>query len=163
MGILKISFLAVFLFLNSKENTIIKHTRKTEDPIVSSWRVSCTNYLTELDIQEDQTARLFLYSFNEIYITVRINKSSQNPAEYEMRFKNIDSQRIYYDDKKKVIEEDLSKTNPIATFTIKGNKLTLKWIGLHNVKTKSLDFVEDAVFIRENGGKNPILFSRCKE
>lgn len=145
------------------DNKAIKCPVEKADPIVASWRVWCTNYLTEIGIDEQYNARMFLYSFNSIYITVRINKSSQNPNEYEMRFKNIDSQRIYYDDRKKVIEEDISKTNPIATFTVKGNQLTLKWIGLYNIKTESLDFVEDAIFIRENKGKNPVLFNRCKE
>lgn len=140
-----------------------KAESSNDNNIFASWRIWCTNYLTQIDIDEKYTASLFLYSFNTIYINVQINKSSENPNEYEMRFKNIDTQTIYQDNLKKIIEEDISKTEPIATFKVEKDKLALKWTGLFNVKTQSREFVEDAVFVRENEGKNPIIFNRCKE
>lgn len=127
--------------------------------IDGTWRLTCKNYLTEFDIDKDE-GYFYLYSFNSIYINVEIIKNKKN--EFYMKFKGTASQKIYYYDMKILNVEDISKSESIGKITLFKNKLILDWYGLYNKKTKTREFVNDAVFIIENEGKNPVVFKKCK-
>lgn len=130
--------------------------------INGSWSINCENGLTEFDINENE-GYLFLFSDNAIYINVKIEKSSDGNNEYLMYFKNTASQKNFYKEKMNIIDDEISKTKLIGKVALNNkNELTLNWIGLYNLKSKSLEFVNDFVMIRENEGINPIIFKKCE-
>jgi hypothetical protein len=124
------------------------------------WSVNCENELTVLDVS-DHNGYLSLFSNNAIYINVDIIDIPNIKDEYYLRFKNTDSQKNYYKDDKNVIDDEISKTENIAKLVFKGKSTLLYWYGLYNVKTKKLDFVNDFIMLKENGGKNPIELTKC--
>ncbi len=97
------------------------------------WRLECENDLTILDVVKEVEGSMSLYSFNRIYIKVRIKKIAGH--NYHIMYKNIDFQEIYYEDKNSIVEGEISKEHPIAEIEIldKG-KIKLNWIGLFNTK-----------------------------
>ena len=91
---------------------------------------------------------------------MNVTKVKQN--EYNLTFKNTESQKNYYQDKPKVNDEEISKTEIIGKITLKENKkMELNWFGLLNLNTNSRDFVKEFLLVRENGGVNPVILSKC--
>jgi hypothetical protein len=130
--------------------------------LVAMYGVICQNELTELDINKSE-GFLSLYSPNAIYIKLKVEKSS-NENEYILKFASTSSQRDYYPEMLKVKDEEISKDKIIGRLIVKkDNKAQLKWIGLFNTKKNKLEFVGDEfLFIRENGGKNPVTLEKCE-
>ena len=126
------------------------------------WSLNCKNGLTEFDVN-GYNGYLSLFSDNAIYINVKIEKTPKANNEYLMYFKNTESQQKFYEDKKNIIDDEISKTKVIGKISIKNkNELIINWIGLYNLKNKNLEFVNDFVMIRENEGINPITLKKCE-
>ncbi len=94
-----------------------------------------------------------LYDFNAIYINLKVEKLSKN--EYLLKYASVSSQENYYDDRLKIIDEEISKDRVIGKLILQKNgKAELQWIGLYNMKKQKLEFVgNDFLLIKENGGK----------
>jgi len=125
------------------------------------WRLNCENSLTTFDIS-DNNGYLSLYSDNAIYINVEIINIENKVGEYDIRFKNTESQQNYSGDKKNIIDNEISKSENIGRLVFKNDKLLLYWKGLYNDKFKKLEFEKDFVLIKENEDKNPIILSKCE-
>ena len=146
----------------TKENTKKENFNFSKSDIDNSWSVNCDNGLTEFDITGNK-AYLSLYSDNAIYINARVEQNVKSENEYLIYFDSTGSQEKYYADKKNIVDEEISKTEIIGKISLNNkDELILKWIGLYNLKTKSLEFVSDFVMIKENGGANPIILKKCK-
>ncbi|RRJ91819.1 hypothetical protein EG240_04480 [Paenimyroides tangerinum] len=126
------------------------------------WAIICANELTELDIDKDE-GFLSLYSINDIYINLKIEKNS-NKNEYILKYSSISSQRNYYENELKIVDEDIDKNKPIGKLIIlEDGKAKLEWIGLYNLKKQKLEFVgKDFLLIKENGGKLPLILEKCE-
>lgn len=126
------------------------------------WAIICANELTELDIDKDD-GFLSLYSINDIYINLKIEKNS-NKNEYILKYSSISSQRNYYENELKIVDEDIDKNKPIGKLIIlEDGKAKLEWIGLYNLKKQKLEFVgKDFLLIKENGGKLPLILEKCE-
>ncbi|OCA68188.1 hypothetical protein BBI01_20410 [Chryseobacterium artocarpi] len=140
---------------------------KVEEKICQSdlkgtWAVICENELTELEINKNE-GFLSLYSVNAIYINLKVEKSS-NKNEYILMYASVSSQRNYYENELKIVDEDIDKNKPIGKLTVLENgKANLDWIGLYNRKKQKLEFVgKDFLLISENGGKTPLILESCK-
>jgi hypothetical protein len=141
-----------------KEIQIIKPKKS----INGFWQTNCRNQLTQFDINDNQ-GFMSLYSDNAIFIDVEIVNSIGNENEFYLRFKNTNNQRNYYKDKKHTVDEEISKTENIAKLTLKEKTIIMDWYGLYNINTNSRDFVKECVFVRENGGKNPVVLVPCED
>ncbi|KIA98870.1 hypothetical protein OA93_08280 [Flavobacterium sp. KMS] len=147
-------------FYLKQKKSIPQESQDSKLDLNGLWRLNCENSLTTFDIS-DKKGYLSLYSNNAIYINVDIIDIPNKKNEYYLRFKNTDSQKKYYKDDKNVIDDEISKTENIAKLILKDKTALLYWYGLHNVKTKKLDFVDDFIMLKENGGKNPIELTKC--
>lgn len=141
-----------------KSNRILKQWifNKRVFDIDGSWRYYCENYLTYFEINKSNGYLGINYSFN---INTIISKNSNSNNEFYIFFRNI--QKVPRFDNS-INENDISKSESIGKITLFKNKLILDWYGLYNRKTKTREFVHDAVFIIENEDKNPVVFKKCK-
>lgn len=145
---------------STKEKLVDSNNQQTK--ITGLWRLGCEGDLTTFDINDNQ-GYLSLYSFNKIYINTTLRQTS-NPNEYNLFFKDTAFKQKYYDDYEFIENDnDISTKKPIGKIKIENNgKLLLEWTGLYNEKLKKLQFVNDFLLIRENGGNNPILLEKCE-
>lgn len=125
------------------------------------WQTGCGNKFTEFDINKSE-GYLSLNSVNAIYINLKVEKSVTND-EYVIRYAGLSSQKDYYKDGPKIIDDEISKSEIIGRFVVqKDGKALLNWIGLYNIEKKKLEFTgDDFSLIREGGHKNPILLEKC--
>lgn len=147
------------LFSNHKE------TIKAEQNLAQlhgNWAVDCRNDLTTLEIN-NETGLLSLDSNNAIYINLKVEKAS-NKNEYNLKYASLSSQRVFYEDKLMIVDEEISKEKNIGTLIIRTDgKAELLWTGLYNIKNLKLEFLRnDFLMISENGGKIPIILERCE-
>lgn len=146
--------------LKQKKN-IPQESQDSKLDLNGLWRLNCENSLTTFDIS-DNKGYLSLYSDNTIYINVEIINIENKVGEYDIRFKNTESQQNYNGDKKNIIDNEISKSENIGRLVLKNDKLLLYWKGLYNDNFKKLEFEQDFVLIKENEGKNPIILSKCE-
>lgn len=146
---------------NYSESTNIGQSTTPSD-LKGMWGVNCQNELTVLDINKNE-GYLSLYSFNAIYINLKVEKSS-NKNEYILKYANVSSQENYYKDRLKIVDEEISKDKVIGKLILlKNGKAELQWTGLYNMKKQKLEFVgNDFLLIKENGGKTPLILEPCK-
>ncbi len=129
--------------------------------LIGEWNVDCDSSITEFDINENNEVFISLYSDNAIYINCELKKSSINNR-YDLFFKNVDSQQYYYDDKKNIKEEEISREKSIASIKIINNEtIEMDWKGLYNLKTKKLDFVDNFILKKEYHNVNTIILKKC--
>jgi hypothetical protein len=150
--------------LNSlqKKSTNTKEEKTSPSDLTGMWGVNCQNELTVLDINKNE-GFLSLYSVNAIYINLKVEKNSSK-NEYILKYASLASQRNYYENELKIVDEDIDKNKPIGKLTILENgKANLDWIGLYNRKKQKLEFVgKDFLLISENGGKTPLILEKCE-
>lgn len=155
-----------FNFKTQKNDTVKIESKssnaiKKEIDIEGFWRKDCGGNLTLLDIQNNE-GYLFLYSFNSIYINTILEETAKI-NEYNLYYKNVDSQKEYYEDRINIKDEDISKTKEIAKIKfLSNNQFQLDWYGLYNVKKQQYILKEDAVFVRENQGNYKVVFNKCE-
>ena len=113
-----------YLNFKAQKNDIsankIVSSNKEQISIKGLWRISCGNALTTFDINDNE-GYLSLYSFNAIYINLRIMQSSKI-NEYLLWFKSTESQEIYYKESLKIENDnDISKDKIIGRLVLKEN------------------------------------------
>lgn len=147
--------------VDHSETVNATHSTSPSD-LVGTWAINCQNELTVLDINKNE-GFLSLYSVNAIYINLKVEKSS-NKNEYVLKYASVSSQRNYYENELKIVDEDIDKNKPIGKLSVLENgKANLDWIGLYNRKKQKLEFVgKDFLLISENGGKTPLILEPCK-
>ncbi|WET48767.1 hypothetical protein PYS58_19680 [Chryseobacterium indologenes] len=148
---------------SSSKKDIIADANQSTTPsdLKGTWAVICKNELTVLEINKNE-GYLSLYSFNAIYINLKVEKLSKN--EYFLKYASVSSQKSYYDDRLKIVDENISKDKVIGKLILqKGGKVELQWIGLYNMKKQKLEFTgNDFLLIKENGSKTPLILEPCK-
>lgn len=158
---------------NNKSNSLkfnLAYKKKLDDNLIERnypselkgyWQTGCGNKFTEFDIDKSE-GFLSLNSVNAIYINLKIEKSGKND-EYILKYAGLSSQREYYKDGPRIIDDEISKSEIIGRFVVlKDGKALLHWIGLYNMKNKKLEFIgDDFSLIRESGHKNPVLLEKC--
>lgn len=134
-----------------------------ESPLINgTWNLFCDSELIDFEINNNEVF-ISLYSENAIYINCELKKSSVYNNEYDLFFKNVESQQHYYDDKKNIVEEEISNEKSIATIKILNDKtVELYWKGLFNKRTNRVDFVDDFLIVKENNNTNPVVLSKCE-
>ena len=134
--------------------------QNTNLEINKSWALNCKNELTVLNIN-DNKGYLSLNNVNPTYINIKLEKTNNN--EYLLKFLNMSSQKIFYEDELILKDENISKEKTIGKIKlIKNGSAELQWNGLFNTVTNQYEFVgKDFLFIRENNGKNPIILEEC--
>lgn len=104
------------------------------------WRLKCSNELAFIDIDGKLNGYLSLFS-NTIYADVYLESLDDESNQYWLKFKSF-RPVLGYSEKEKLINDDISKSEPIAKITVKHNQMFLEWFGLFNLKTKKRNMLK---------------------
>ncbi|MDR7211465.1 hypothetical protein [Flavobacterium piscis] len=148
---------AIVLPLNDTNSSEYKNSID----VSGSWKLECNSELLTFDISKNKVY-LFLNSDNSIYINILLKEVKGKDDEYTLHFFNTESQNEFYEDIGNVKDKEISKDQSIAKISFTDNNtMLLNWIGLYNIKTNKLQFVEDFIFLKENNNVNPITLKKC--